>query len=146
VHAWVPPPGDLAERRYPSPYLRKAWADAAADRLEAALETAWGSAPAGVEFQPMVVRGETGQVLVWVADGADDLLVVGTGQRGRLARLRHGHVTRFCLAHARCPVLAIPPATLAAGRPRPWSRRRWDPSERQAPGVRADAQQGWDLP
>jgi hypothetical protein len=77
VHAWVPPGGDLAERRYPSPHLRKIWADAAIGRLEAALRAAWGSAPADVEFQPMVVRGETGRVLVEVADGADDLLVVG---------------------------------------------------------------------
>jgi len=76
VHAWVPPGGDLAERRYPSPYLRKIWADAAIGRLEAALRAAWGSAPADVEFQPMVVRGETGRVLVEVADGADDLLWV----------------------------------------------------------------------
>jgi hypothetical protein len=50
---------------------------------------------------------------------------VGTGRRGPLARLGHGHVTRYCLGHARCPVLAVPPATLAGGLPRPWSRR-WE--------------------
>lgn len=38
--AWIPPGGDLAERRCPSPALRRVWADAAADRLKAALDAA----------------------------------------------------------------------------------------------------------
>jgi nucleotide-binding universal stress UspA family protein len=146
VHAWTPPGGELAERRYPSSFLRKVWADAAADRLETALETAWGSAPAEVELQPMVVRGETGTVLVRVADGDDDLLVVGAGQRGRLARLNHGHIARYCMAHAQCPVLAVPPAALAGQRLRPWPLRRWEPAMRQAPGERADVPYGRDVP
>ncbi|WP_032767926.1 universal stress protein, partial [Streptomyces griseus] len=54
-----------------------------------------------------------------------DLLVVGSGPRGRrLPRLRPS-VTRYCLAHAHCPVLAVPPnpleAELAALHNAPWS-------------------------
>jgi Universal stress protein family len=38
----------------------------------------------------------------------DDLLVIGAGRRGLLSRLWHGRVSRYCLAHSRCPVLAVP--------------------------------------
>jgi hypothetical protein len=50
-------------------------------------------------------------VLVDHADRPDDLLVVGTGRRGGLRRLRRS-VGRYCLAHARCPVIAVPPSDL----------------------------------
>jgi len=33
ITAWVPPGGDVAERRHPSPYLRKLWREAAWERL-----------------------------------------------------------------------------------------------------------------
>jgi hypothetical protein len=38
---------------------------------------------------------------------------VGAGRRGALARLVSGKVSRYCLAHAECPVLAVPPPALA---------------------------------
>jgi nucleotide-binding universal stress UspA family protein len=124
--AWVPPGGDLAERRCPSAYLRRIWADAAADRLKAALEAAWGSVPPDLDIQLAVIRGEPGPALVDVADSGDDLLVVGAGRRGPLARMWHGKVSRYCLSHARCPVLAIPqPATARQMgiRPARWALR-----------------------
>ena len=42
----------------------------------------------------------------------DDLLVISTGRQGRLTRMFHGGVSRYCLAHARCDVLAVPPSEL----------------------------------
>ena len=50
---------------------------------------------------------------------------MGAGQRGALTRMWHGQVTRYCLAHARCPVLAIPPvAAREMGlRPARWALR-----------------------
>ena len=130
VHAWVPPSGEIADRRYPSACLRQAWTEAAAGRLDAHIQVAFGGTPAGVDLRPVTVRGEAGQLLVALADRADDLLIVGTGRRGTVARLRHGHVTRFCLAHAQCPVLAVPPATPSASAFRPGSRR-WERAARQ---------------
>jgi nucleotide-binding universal stress UspA family protein len=120
VHAWVPPGGDLADRRCPSLYLRRMWADAASKRLSEELEAAWGGVPPGLEVQPRVVRGEPGQVLIDIACGPDDLLVVGAGHRGWLSRIWHGHVSRYCVARATCPVLTVPPAGLPrrAGHPR----------------------------
>lgn len=112
VHAWVPPGGDLAERRCPSSHLRRAWQEAARSRLRRALEAAWGSVPADLHLQLITVRGDTGPALVDVADSADDLLVVGAGQRGRLARIWHGRVSHYCVAHAVCPVFTVPPPAL----------------------------------
>lgn len=112
VHAWVPPGGDLADRRTPSLYLSRLWAEAAARRLSDELEAAWGGVPPSLQVQPRVIRGEPGQVLVDLACDAEDLLIVGAGQRGRAGRLWHGHVSRYCVARARCPVLTVPPASL----------------------------------
>jgi hypothetical protein len=52
-------------------------------------------------------------VLVNLACRAGDVLVMGTGRRGALARMAFSKVGRYCLAHAQCPVLAIPPPALA---------------------------------
>ena len=112
VIAWVPPGGDLAERRQSSPYLRKIWADAAWERLTAAFDDGLGGMPANLSIEPHVERGETGPVLVDVADQPDDLIIIGTGRRGRLRRLFTGSVGRYCLAYAKCPVLAVPPSAL----------------------------------
>jgi nucleotide-binding universal stress UspA family protein len=112
VIAWIPPGGDLAERRHSSPYLRKIWHDAALERLTAAFDDGLGGMPADVHVEPHVERGETGPVLVDVADQPDDLLIIGTGRRRGVRRLVRGSVARYCLAHARCPVLAVPPSAL----------------------------------
>lgn len=72
-----------------------------------------GGGTAGLTVRPLVVRGEPGPVLVEVADSSGDLLVIGAGRRGLLTRIRRGQVRRCCLTHARCPVLAVPPSTLA---------------------------------
>jgi nucleotide-binding universal stress UspA family protein len=124
--AWTPPGGDLAEQRCPSPALRRVWADAAADRLKAALDAAWGSSPPDLGIQLVVIRGEPGPALVHLADCGDDLLVVGAGRPGRLTRMWHGRVSRYCLSHARCPVVAVPqPATARqlGLRPARWALR-----------------------
>jgi nucleotide-binding universal stress UspA family protein len=114
VHAWTPPGGDMADRTHPSPYLRQVWADAARERLRETLDAAWGGDPDGLEIRRVLYRAEPGLALVDVADSDGDLLVVGTGRPGRLARLvGGGRVSRYCLAHTRCPVVAVPPPALA---------------------------------
>lgn len=123
VHAWLPPGGDMADRRAPNPLLRKVWQEAARQRLTDSIEAAWGGGPdpIGVQMMPTVVRGPAGEVLVHLADQHTDVIVIGAGRRGMLARFGHAGTSRYCLAHAKCPVLAIPPSALAryAGR---WSR------------------------
>jgi nucleotide-binding universal stress UspA family protein len=103
VLAWLPPCGDLADRRTPDEELRRIWAQDAHQRLQDTLNLAWGTPPIG---QP-------GPVLAGAACRPGDLLVIGAGRRGALARTAGGRVSRYCLAHARCPVLAVPPPPLA---------------------------------
>ena len=71
-------------------------------------------------------RGETGEVLVLLADRPGDLIVIGTGRRGLLTRGLRRSAGRYCLAHATCPVLAVPPTTLMdeMGGLRGWRLRR----------------------
>ncbi len=117
VHAWQPPGGDLAERSHPSPYLRKIWTDDAVQQLQDALGRAWADGQDDPQVRRVVYRGEAGRALVELADSADDLIAVGTGRQGKLARIRHGQVSRYCLAHAQCPVVCVPPSSLAGALP-----------------------------
>jgi nucleotide-binding universal stress UspA family protein len=112
VHAWLPPGGDLSERGSPSLALRRLWTDSARQRLHGALESAFGGLPAGVTVQSEVIRGDAGQSLVAMACEDGDLLIIGTGRQSRLGRVLHATVSRYCLAHAACPVLAVPPSPL----------------------------------
>lgn len=113
VLAWLPPGGDLADRRHPCAPMRRIWREDACRRLRDALIAVWGEVPDDPRVEPYVQRGEAGWVLVSMACCPDDLLVVGAGRRGALARLVSGKVSRYCLARAECPVLAVPPSALA---------------------------------
>ena len=128
VIAWTPPGGDFAERSHPSPHLRRVWREAARQRLTEAFDAGLGGLPDDVAVVAQVERGDPGVVLVDVADSPDDLLVIGTGRRSPLGRALHKSIGRYCLAHAQCPVLAVPPSALMAelgdGRmKRSWSLR-----------------------
>lgn len=112
VTAWVPPGGEMAERRAPSSHLRKVWREAAWERLWGAFDSALGGVPENLHVEPHVVRGQTGPVLVETADQQDDLLVIGTGRRTGFGRISGRSASRYCLAHARCPVVAVPPSAL----------------------------------
>jgi nucleotide-binding universal stress UspA family protein len=124
--AWVPPGGDFAERSHPSPYLRRLWQDAALKRLTGAFDECLGGIPDDLDGHLLVERGDAGQVLVDLSERPGDLLVIGTGRRSPVSRALHRSVGRYCLAHARCPVLAVPPSALMEemrhGR-LPWPRR-----------------------
>jgi nucleotide-binding universal stress UspA family protein len=81
----------------------------ACQRLREALVAVWGQVPDDPVVQPQVERGAAGWVQVSVACRAGDVLVLGAGRHGLLARLVSRRVSRYCLAHARCPVLIVPP-------------------------------------
>jgi nucleotide-binding universal stress UspA family protein len=130
VIAWIPPGGDFAERSHPSPYLRRVWQETAVKRLTGAFDECFGGVPDGLHVQARVERGDAGPVLVDIADQPGDLLVIGTGRRNPIGRVLHRSVGRYCLAHARCPVLAVPPSALMDEMRRgllPWPLRRHVP-------------------
>lgn len=131
VLAWAPAGGEVAYRRAPSPLLLRLWESAAGERLRESFDAVFGGMPAGVTVRMMVVRARPGPLLVELADRPDDLLVVGYGGRSRLGCAVHGSVTRYCLSHARCPVLAVPPPELIT-KLRPWPHH-WRPEDFTVP-------------
>jgi len=113
VLAWDTPGGDYAVRARPSGQLLREWQVLARQRLRDALIAVWGEVPCDPLVEPHVERGPAGWVLVNLACRPGDVLIVGAGRRGALARMVFSKVSRYCLAHAQCPVLAIPPPPLA---------------------------------
>jgi nucleotide-binding universal stress UspA family protein len=125
VLAWVPPGGDIADRASPSPFLRYVWTEAAELRLKEALGVAFGGPPELVTTERIVQRGEPARLLATLASQAGDVLVVGSGRQGWPGRVTHGQVGRYLMAHASCPVLAVPPPALRReGGLRAWVFRR----------------------
>ena len=117
VHAWQMPGGDVASRRSPSPGYAKMVRELEEQRLLRAFEEGLGGLPADLRVEPWLVRGAPGPALVEAADRRNDLLVVGAGRRGRLRHPVSAGVARYCLAHAACPVVAVPPPSLQAAIP-----------------------------
>ena len=109
VLTWLPPGGDLAERRYPSRELRQIWQDAAWQRLWSAIELAFSGLPMDLAVRSKVLRGEPGRVLADIASQPGDVLVVGAGRRGP-ARPLACHISRYCLGRGgRDYFVAVPP-------------------------------------
>jgi nucleotide-binding universal stress UspA family protein len=123
VHAWAPSALELAGHHYPAGLVHE-WEDAAWQRLWAALDTAFGGFQSGLRVQPRIAVGNPGRILVQTASRADDLLVIGAGRRGPARRRGYGTVSRYCLAHATCPVIAVPPPAL------PRTKTLWPDSDR----------------
>jgi nucleotide-binding universal stress UspA family protein len=113
VLAWQPPGGEGQARMREVPELEREWQCIAERRLIAAFEEGLGLLPVDVRCEPRLIRGPAGPALVACADRPDDLLVVGTGRHGTFARLTHSHIAGYCVAHANCCVVAVPPPPLA---------------------------------
>src|SRR5215472_4335671 len=126
VHAWVPSGPEFAIWQFPADPLVLQWRDDAWQRLWHALDMAFGGLPPDIPAEPLIMRGNPGPVLVGTAGRDGATLVVGAGRRGAVGRLRPGRVGRYCLAHASCPVIAVPSPALdraTARAVRGWARR-----------------------
>lgn len=113
VLAWEPPGGEALYRSAPVPGLAVLWERQARERFGAAIAEAVGSFPADLRVEPLVVRGPAAWVLTELADRPTDLLVLGAGPRGRLARLTRGRVWRAVAVRTNAALLLISPV----GRP-----------------------------
>ncbi|MEU5540431.1 universal stress protein [Streptomyces sp. NPDC020362] len=126
VLAWIPPGGELSARRFPPPNdLVDQWEHLARERLLTALDDAFGAVGPGVAMHALVARGTTGPALVEIAGREDDLLVVGAGRRSPWHRAVTRSVSHYCLTHATCPVLAVPPSPLESDLAAVHRRNRW---------------------
>lgn len=85
----------------------------ACQRLRDALVAVWGEISGDPMVEPHRERGPAGWVLVSLACHPADVLLVGAGRRSAAGWMAFPKVTRYCLAHAQCPVLAVPPPELA---------------------------------
>jgi nucleotide-binding universal stress UspA family protein len=101
---------------------RQELVDEAALTVYGAFTTALGGLPADVEVRVVAPEGGAARALVELADRDDDLLVVGDCQRRGLRRVRSHAVARYCVKHATCPVLVVPPPALARVSPHDISR------------------------
>ncbi len=87
--------------------------DLAALEVNDALCAAMGGPPRDVPLCVVAPEGPIGLSLVQLADRDDDLLVVGDCQRRGLRYPFSGTVAKYCIRHAICPVLVVPPPALA---------------------------------
>ncbi|MEU4147428.1 universal stress protein [Streptomyces parvulus] len=126
VLAWEPPGGELGARRAAgSSALAAGCARLAGERLLKALDGVLGPGDPAVPVRALVARGVPGPVLVGIACEDNDVLVVGTGRRGWLRRALWPSTSRYCLAHALRPVLAVPPSPLQAALETVHRRNAW---------------------
>lgn len=125
VLAWKPVGGELTRRSSALPSLYADCRSVAVERLRDILDTAFSAVKPGVTLAGLAVRGTAGPALVDVARHPQDLLVVGTGKGGPLRRSLRPSVARYCLAHAPCPVLTVPPSPLHADLATAHRRNAW---------------------
>jgi nucleotide-binding universal stress UspA family protein len=95
---------------------RQEMAEDARDYIFGAFDAAMGGLPEDVDIRIVAREGVVGPTLIASA-AADDILIVGGG-RNFLGHPFSPQVTRYCVRHAHCPVIAVPAPALArvAGR------------------------------
>jgi nucleotide-binding universal stress UspA family protein len=103
---------------YPASWPSQPVGDDALDQeagalISRCLEEGLGGVPRDVEVSSDVAVGRPHTALVKQVWRDDDLLVVGTRSRGRWAHPWRRSVSRYCAAHAVCPVLLVPPDSFA---------------------------------
>lgn len=97
---------------YPAGYGWAAFPDGAMDLEAGAKQTLAGALAEvsalepGVPVRPVVAEGQSAEVLLRTARGAD-MLVVGSRGHGGFASAMLGSVSMYCVLHAHCPVLVL---------------------------------------
>ena len=100
----------------------------ALDAIDRAFAHAMGGPPGDIDVCPTAMLGSPGRVLVQAAYRDEDLLVVGAPSQRRFRWFRRS-IGRYCLEHAKCLVLLVPPNDLARRvdrMHRPWRWRDLD--------------------
>jgi nucleotide-binding universal stress UspA family protein len=93
----------------PAPEIDRAWQQervGAQEQLDAAADLA----PAGVDPETVLLRGDPARKIASAADGVLDLLITGSRGQGPVARAFAGSTSQSLLLAATCPVLIVPRA------------------------------------
>jgi nucleotide-binding universal stress UspA family protein len=81
--------------------------------IEQSVAEALGSLPTDLEVIHSVVEFVSpGRALVYLSSDPGDLIVVGAKVVRGLGRLRRSGTDTYCVRHAACPVLVVPPPAL----------------------------------
>jgi nucleotide-binding universal stress UspA family protein len=110
--------------------------------IRSAFLSACGAVPADIEVHCETTWQTVCGAMAASATDPRDLIVVGNSGRGAWHALWSGSVSRGCLHHARCAVLAVPAPELArtADRNHRWRLRRrdlWDRFDNESPALRS---------
>lgn len=77
------------------------------------LQEGLGNIPTDIPVNRLVAVGDPGQSLVMLAFRRDDLIVLGASRRGRVRRLFANRTSKYCIDCASCPVIVVPPPSMA---------------------------------
>jgi nucleotide-binding universal stress UspA family protein len=93
------------------------WQQEASIVVRTAFDDGLGGLPPDVDCVLLAAPGRPGPALLAIADRANDVLVLGSAHR---RALRIGtRVAEYCLTHAACSVLTVPPPPLLQHPPTP---------------------------
>lgn len=120
VRSWalgLPRHGGLRRRRLGPlhPHIVLHWdrtmqREASRDFVRRCLSDTLGGMPEDVAVAIRTPEGEPAAALTSIAKAEGDVIVVGQAPQMTVRRALHGSVGRYCRAHARCPVVIVPPA------------------------------------
>jgi nucleotide-binding universal stress UspA family protein len=108
-------------RGYDVDQVRLELAAEAAAATDRAFGTAMGGVPAGVVVEALTVELPPGVALVTNSQHDGDVVVVGAPRRW--VWWARSSAVRYCLRHAGCPVITVPPPALARRAPS-WALNR----------------------
>jgi nucleotide-binding universal stress UspA family protein len=78
------------------------------DTTRSEIQLAFDSLPPRLGWRLEFCEGPIGPTLVERSESAD-ALVVGTREHTGIGRVLNGSVSHYCMSHAKCPILAVPP-------------------------------------
>jgi nucleotide-binding universal stress UspA family protein len=116
VRTWalgLPRHGGRRRRHVSHPHVILSFSDteqraAATVLISNTIKAAVGRLPDDVVMTRETPDADPAVALVTMATKAGDVIVVGTGGGHWVRRLIHGSVSRYCVKHARCPVIVVP--------------------------------------
>ena len=78
------------------------------DTTRSEIQLAFDSLPPSLGWRLEFCEGPIGHTLVARSESAD-VLIIGTREHTGIDRVFNGSVSHYCVSHAACPIIAVPP-------------------------------------